>query len=290
MHEFNYAAPESLDAALAMLAKNGAGARVLAGGTDLIVAMRGGRRQPGLVIDGKRIKELNELTVNGSGLTLGAALPCRVLWENSQVRAKYPAVIDSAELIGGIAIQGRATLGGNLCNAAPSADGIPTLIVLRAIAHVAGPKGTRQLPVEDVCTAPGKTCLADNELLVKLHIPAPAKNAGAKFLRFIPRNEMDIAIVNVAAAVVLNDAGDKFVSARIAIGAVAPTPLFVNAAGDALAGKPVTDATIAEAARIAMEAAKPIDDMRGTIGQRKHLTKVLTARAIRAAVQRAKGA
>jgi carbon-monoxide dehydrogenase medium subunit len=290
MHEFSYATPDSLAAALAVLAKNGAQARMLAGGTDLIVAMRVGRRQPDMVVDAKRITELNELTINDAGLTIGAAVPCRMLWENNQIRARYPAVVDSAELIGGVAIQGRATLGGNLCNAAPSADGIPTLIALGAVAHIAGPKGVRQLPVEEICIAPGKTCLTDSDLLVKLHIPAPAKHAGAKFIRFIPRNEMDIAVVNVAVAVVLNGTGDKFVSARIALGAVAPTPLFVPAAGDALAGKPVTEESIAAAAQIAMESARPIDDMRGTIRQRKHLIKVLTARAIRDAVQRAKGA
>ncbi|MFZ2627678.1 MAG: FAD binding domain-containing protein [Rugosibacter sp.] len=290
MHEFNYTAPDSLAAALAILAKNGAQARMLAGGTDLIVAMRVGRRQPDVVVDAKRITELNQLTINDAGLTIGAAVPCRTLWENKQIRARYPAVVDSAELIGGVAIQGRATLGGNLCNAAPSADSIPTLIALGAVAHIASATGARQLPVEQICVAPGKTCLAADELLVKIHIPAPVKHAGARFMRFIPRNEMDIAVVNVAAAVVLDEAGDRFVAARIALGSVAPTPLFVLAAGDALAGKPVTEESIAAAAQIAMEAAKPIDDMRGTIRQRKHLTRVLTARAIRDAVQRAKGA
>jgi carbon-monoxide dehydrogenase medium subunit len=290
MHEFNYTAPDSLAAALAVLAKNGAQARMLAGGTDLIGAMRVGRRQPDMVVDAKRITELNELTINDAGLIIGAAVPCRTLWENKQIRARYPAVVDSAELIGGVAIQGRATLGGNLCNAAPSADSIPTLIALGAVAHIASATGARQLPVEQICVASGKTCLAADELLVKIHIPAPVKHAGARFMRFIPRNEMDIAVVNVAAAVVLDEAGGKFVSARIALGSVAPTPLFVQAAGDALAGKPVTEESIAAAAQIAMEAAKPIDDMRGTIRQRKHLTKVLTARAIRDAVQRAKGA
>ena len=288
MHEFQFAAPESLDAVLTLLGERGATARVMTGGTDLIVNMRVGRRQPELVIDGKRIPDLNELTVDGSGLTIGGAVSCRQLWENEQVRTAYPAVIDSAELIGGVAIQGRATLGGNLCNAAPSADGIPTLIVLGATAHIAGPGGTRDMPVEEICVAPGKTSLADNEILISIKVPAPAANSGAKFLRFIPRNEMDIAVVNAAASETLD--GDKFAAVRIAVGAVAPTPLFVKEAGDALAGKPVSDESIAEAARIAMEAAKPIADMRGTVKQRKHLTKVLVSRALKGAVERAKGA
>ena len=288
MHEFQFAAPDSLDAALTLLGERGASARVMTGGTDLIVNMRVGRRQPDLVIDGKRIPDLNELTVNESGLIIGGAVSCRLLWENEQIRKDYPAVIDSAELIGGVAIQGRATFGGNLCNAAPSADGIPTLIVLGASAHIAGPGGTRDVPVEEVCVAPGKTSLADNEILISIRVPAPAANSGAKFLRFIPRNEMDIAVVNAAASVVLD--GGKFAAARIAVGAVAPTPLFVKEAGDALVGKPVSEESIAEAAQIAMEAAKPIADMRGTVKQRKHLTKVLVSRTLKGAVERAKGA
>lgn len=288
MHEFQFAAPDSLDAALTLLGEQGAAARVMTGGTDLIVNMRVGRRQPELVIDGKRIPELNELTIDGSGLTIGGAVACRTLWENEQIRRDYPAVIDSAELIGGVAIQGRATLGGNLCNAAPSADGIPTLIALGATAHIAGPGGTRDVPVEEICVAPGKTSLADNEILISIRIPAPVAGGGARFLRFIPRNEMDIAVVNAAAGVVLD--GDKFASARIAIGAVAPTPLFVKEAGDALAGKPVSADSIAAAAQIAMDAATPIADMRGTVKQRKHLTKVLVTRALNGAVERAKGA
>ena len=290
MHEFSYTAPDSLSAALTLLAKNGEQLRLLAGGTDLIVGMRTGRRQPAMVVDAKRIAELNELSLDANGLTIGAAVPCRLLWEDERIRKRYPALIDSAELIGGVAIQGRATLGGNLCNAAPSADGIPTLIALGAMAHLASAAGTRQLPVEQICVAPGKTCLAADELLVKLHIPAPAPHAGARFLRFIPRNEMDIAIVNAAAAVTLDAKGAKFLAARIAVGSVAPTPLFVPAAGAALVGRPVNDETIAAAAEIAMAAAKPIDDMRGTVRQRKHLVKVLVARALRGAVERAKGA
>ncbi|MEC9340391.1 MAG: xanthine dehydrogenase family protein subunit M [Pseudomonadota bacterium] len=288
MHEFQFAAPDSLDAALTLLREKGAAARVMTGGTDLIVNMRVGRRKPELVIDGKRIPDLNQLSIDGSGLTIGGAVPCRVLWQNQQIRKEYPAVIDSAELIGGVAIQGRATLGGNLCNAAPSADGIPTLIVLGATAQIVGPNGTREVPVEEICLAPGKTSLADDELLVSIKIPAPVKGAGARFLRFIPRNEMDIAVVNAAACVVLD--GDTFSAARIAVGAVAPTPLFVKEAGDALVGKPVSDDSIAAAAQIAMDAAKPISDMRGTVKQRKHLTKVLVTRALRGAVDRAKGA
>jgi len=290
MHSFEYSAPRSIDDALALLNEHSGSARLLAGGTDLIVMMRTGSKTPDLVIDAKHIPELNEITLNGSGLTLGAAMSCRSIYENDALATAYPAVVDCTSLIGGMQIQGRATVGGNLCNAAPSADTIPTLIVLGAVARIIGPDGEREIPVEDFCVAPGKTVLAENEMLISLKIPAPAPHSGAKFLRFIPRNEMDIAVVNAAASVVLNESGDEFISARIAIGAVAPTPLYVAAAGEHLAGKPVSDDAVHHAAEIARDAARPIADMRGTIEHRKHLVGVLTKRALNGAIERARGA
>jgi carbon-monoxide dehydrogenase medium subunit len=263
---------------------------VLAGGTDLIVNMRVGRRKPGLVVDGKRIPELNELSLTASGLTLGAAVSCRRAYEHAEVAKKYPALVDSMSLIGSVHIQGRATVGGNLCNAAPSGDAIPTLIALGAVARVLGPNGTREVPVEEFCVAPGKTCLADDELLVSVHVPAPVANSGARYLRFIPRNEMDIAIAGAGVSVVLDAAKQNFVSARIALASVGPTPIFAREAGALLAGKPVNEDSIQLAADSAQAVAKPITDMRGTIEQRKHLVKVLTARALRGAIERAQGA
>ncbi|GAB4355402.1 MAG: xanthine dehydrogenase family protein subunit M [Immundisolibacter sp.] len=290
MHSFDYAAPASLDEAVALLSRAQGNARVLAGGTDLIVNMRVGRRKPGLVVDGKRIPELNELALTADGLSIGAAVSCRRIWEHAEIRRRYPALIDSASLIGSVHIQGRATIGGNLCNAAPSGDAIPTLIALGAVARILGPDGRREVPAEAFCMAPGKTCLADDELLVSVFIPAPQANSGAKYLRFIPRNEMDIAIAGVGASVVLDAAGQTFVSARIALAAVGPTPIFAAEAGALLAGKPVGEDAIQLAADAAQAAARPITDMRGTVEQRKHLIKVLTARALRGAVERAKGA
>lgn len=290
MHSFDYAAPTSLGEALTLLAGARGNARVLAGGTDLIVNMRVGRRKPGLVVDGKRIPELNELSLTAAGLTLGAAVSCRRAYEHAEVAKRYPALVDSISLIGSVHIQGRATVGGNLCNAAPSGDAIPTLIALGAVAKALGPNGTRQIAVEEFCIAPGKTCLADDELLVSVHIPAPAANSGARYLRFIPRNEMDIAIAGAGVSVVLDAAKQNFVSARIALASVGPTPIFAREAGALLAGKPVNEDSIQLAADAAQAAAKPITDMRGTVEQRKHLVKVLTARALRGAVERAKGA
>lgn len=287
MHNFEYAVPHSLADAVGLLAARGAAARLLAGGTDLIVMMRTGNKTPELVIDAKHIAELNELTLDDSGLSIGAAVSCRRIYENEAVAAAYPALIDATTLIGGIQIQGRASVGGNLCNAAPSADTVPALIALGARAHVAGPGGARVVPVESFCTAPGTTVLAENELLVKLQLPAPGPRSGARFLRFIPRNEMDIAVANVAASVELDDAGTHFVSARIAVGAVAPTPLYVEAAGAHLAGRKISETSLLEAAEIARDAARPIDDMRGTVAHRRHLVKVLTQRALAGAIERA---
>ncbi len=288
MHDFQYVTPGTLNEAMKLLARHGHAAQLLAGGTDLIVKMRVRRSRPELVVDAKHIPELNVLKHGGGGLTIGAAVSCRRIYLDERIAERYPALVDCTTLVGGIQIQGRATIGGNLCNAAPSADTIPALIALGAVAHLRGPKGKRKLPVEEFCVGPGKTALRKGEMLIHLKIPKPARHAGAFFLRFIPRNEMDIAVVNAAAAVVLDAKGKNFVSARIAIGAAAPTPLYVEEAGALLAGEPVSENLIAEAARIASLAVRPITDMRGTIEQRRDLAGVLTARALRGAIQRAK--
>ena len=272
------------------MASAGDRARALAGGTDLLVQLRGGRRSADLVVDVKDIPELNEISYSPqNGLTIGAAAPCHQIYENQDVATKYPGLVDSASLIGSIQIQGRASLGGNLCNSAPSADAIPPMIALGGVANVTGPNGSRQVAVEDFCTGPGRNVLEPGELLVSINIPAPAPNSGANYLRFIPRNEMDIAVAGVGSAVVLDGSGQNFVSARIALASVAPTPVFCKAAGDSLAGKPVSDEAIEEAARLAMEDAKPITDMRGTIRQRVHLVGVLTRRTLNNAIKRARG-
>ena len=287
MKDFQYLAPRKLDEAAVLMAEHAGSAQLLAGGTDLLIFMRNGRKSPDVIIDAKYIPELTQLDLDADRLTIGAAVSCRAVWENRGVCEKFPALEDAATLIGGIQIQGRATFGGNLCNAAPSADTVPPVIVYGASAHIVSARGERDVPVEEICTGPGRTSLADDEILVSLSIPAPAANSGAAFLRFIPRNEMDIAVANAAARVDLDETGENFKTARIAVGAVAPVPLFVEAAGAALSGKPVNDGSIAEAAGIAREAATPINDMRGTIEHRKQLVEVLTTRALRRAIARA---
>lgn len=287
MQWFEYARPGTVGEAVRLLSEHGEKACVLAGGTDILVQLRGGFRTAEWVIDVKEIPALDEIAWDeASGLTIGAAAPCYRIYENEDVRKHYPGLIDVASLIGGTQIQGRASLGGNLCNAAPSADAVPIMIALEASCRIAGPNGERTVAVEDFCTAPGKNVLAAGELLVSLHFPAPKANSGAHYLRFIPRNEMDIAVAGAGVSVVLDNG--NFASARVALASVAPTPLFVKQAGDSLAGQPVNDESIQRAADIAKQAAKPIDDMRGTVRYRKHLCEVLTRRALHVAVERAR--
>jgi len=285
----DYESPTTVDEAVGLLAHHRENARILAGGTDLIVQMRLGQRQPAVVINVKGIPELNEITYSPeSGLTLGASAPCYKIYDDSKLQKTYPGLMDSAELIGGIQIQGRASIGGNLCNAAPSADAIPALIAHSAICRIVGPDGTREVPVEDFCTGVRETVIQPNEMLINLHIPPPAPRFGARYIRFIPRNEMDIAVVGVGASVVLDNGTIK--TARVALASVAPTPLFLKNLGAELEGKPANEESLNMAGQIAKKASRPITDMRGTIEYRKHLCDVLTRRALQTAINRAKEA
>ncbi len=275
-------------AALALLSEKGRRARPLAGGTDLLPQLRQGRWNLDSVVDIKRIPELTRIVFGvDTGLTVGSAVTCAEFCENPDVRALYPGLVDAASIIGGAAIQGRATLGGNLCNAAPSGDSIAAMIVYGAEVVVAGPDGKRTLPVAEFCTAPGATVLVPGELVVALRVPVPQPRTGAHYVRFIPRGEMDIAVVGAGAWVALSVDQRQITEARIALSAVAPTPLLVETAGMYLEGKAPTEAAFAEAAALAQEAASPIEDTRGTVAQRRHLVGVLVKRALRGAVERA---
>ena len=290
MQAFGFASPKTVDEAVALLTESAGNARVLGGGTDLIAQLDEGRIKTELVIDVKRIPQLTDLNYSlQTGLELGAATPCYRLYSNPEITSAYPGLIDSADLIGGRGIQGRASFGGNLCNSGPAGDSIPAMIVHNAICVIAGPDGQREVPVEEFCVAPVKNILKTGEFLVSIKFPAPTAHFGAHYLRFIPRNEMDIAVVGAGASVSLDETGQTIEQARIALGAVAPTPLLVEEAGASLIGKQVSDATINEAAQLAQEAAKPISDMRGTVEQRKHLAAVLTRRALNKAIERARG-
>ena len=287
MKWIDYEAPHSVREAVDLLSQAGDRARPLAGGTDLLVQLRARAYDLDLVVDSKNIPELNELTYDpDNGLTIGAAVPCYRIYGNSTVRSVYPGIVDAATIIGGTQIQGRASLGGNLCNAAPSADSVPAMIAYNGVARIAGPNGSRDVAIEDFCTFVRQTVLEPGELLVSLRFPTPPANSGANYIRFIPRNEMDIAVAGAGVSVVLDNGNIE--SARVTLASVAPTPLFVEEAGGAVSGKPATEETVRIASNIAMEAAKPITDMRGTIEYRKRLCEVLTRRAMLTAIERAK--
>ncbi len=291
MHAINYEAPTTVDQAVKLLAQHGEKARTLCGGTDLIIQLRAGVRRPEHVVDLKNIADLRRISFSMQhGLKLGAAVPAIEVHENADMRRYYPGLTEAAHLIGSLQIQSRASVGGNLYNGSPAADTIPALIAVGAKCRVAGPKGERIVAAEDFCTGPGRTVLQPDEILVEFQIPAPARHASDAYLRFIPRNEMDIAVVGVGAALTLDLADDRCIDARIALGAVGPTPIFAKEAGAALIGKKLDAAAIEKAAQAATAASSPIDDMRGTAEFRRHIVGVLTRRVVTIAADRARTA
>lgn len=288
MQNVKYARAGSVDEAINLLKNGGTTARVLAGGTDIIVQARERRREVNLFVDIKPIAETQELRyVAAAGLTIGAATPCYRIYNDETVKRLYPALVEASSVIGGVAIQGRASFGGNLCNSGPAADSVPAMVVLQGTANIAGPNGRRSVPIEDFNTGPGRNVLQGGEFVVSLHFPSPAPHSGAAWERFIPRNEMDIAVTNAGVAVRFE--GDVVADARVCIGAVAPTALLVQEAADAIIGKPLTEETILACGEAAKAAARPIDDMRGSIKQRKHLSSILVQHMLRKAAERARG-
>jgi CO/xanthine dehydrogenase FAD-binding subunit len=289
MQEITYLAPTSLGDVYEALA-DGKKSVLLAGGTDIIIQLREGRSDAEQVIDLKHIPELTQFAFNSAGdLEIGAAVPFAEIYENAEVIERFPALIDCATLVGGIQIQSRAGFGGNLCNASPAADTSPALIALSAILRIGSANTVRELAVEEFFLSPGQNALEKGEVLLQVVIPNAGTNSGAYFHRFIPRNEMDIAVANVGVSLSLNNAGDLIEDARVAIGAVAPTPLLVSAAAEALIGKEPNAETFSAAGDAAAAAAKPITDMRGSAAQRVHLSRVLTVRALERALERSKG-
>jgi xanthine dehydrogenase FAD-binding subunit len=289
MQAFDYARAGTIDEATALLQQAQGQARILSGGTDLLVALRERRLTTELVIDVKAIAELMALAFDAEkGLHIGASTPCWRIYGDQNVVAYYPGLVDGVRQIGGVQIHGRASVGGNLCNASPAADAIPALIVHAAQAEIAGPGGRRTLAVESFCTGPGRTVLQPDELLVALHLPPPPADSGAAYVRFTPRNEMDISVAGAAAWVQLDAGGSRFLGGRVALAAVAPTPLVVSEVGSILAGQPVDESTIAEVAVAAQQAARPITDMRGTAEYRRQLVGVLVRRAVEIACERAR--
>lgn len=282
-----YEAPRSVADAVRLIQAD-PNARVLAGGTDLLVQFRAGLRQPTAFIDIKRIPELVGITIDADGARLGAATPAAVICEHAEMARLWPGLVEAVHLIGSTQIQGRGTVGGNLCNASPAADTTCALIVNQARCVIAGPAGERIVPVERFCTGPGSTVLDAGEFLVALLIPRPAPRTADAYLRLIPRTEMDIAVAGAGVSVTLDAAG-VCTAARVAIGAVAPTALLVPEAASALVGSKLDEAALARAGQAASAAARPIDDKRGTVAYRRAVAGVLTRRAAATAAHRAKG-
>ena len=288
MQGFAYEAPSSLDALRARLAAaQGAGelTQVLAGGTDLLVQMKQGQRAPGLILDIKRVGETQALTVDGDTLTIGASVPAAKAKAFPLVAGAFPGLAHAIDLIGSSQIQGRASLGGNLCNASPAGDTIPALIANGFEAQILTADGLRTLPVEAFVTGVGKNALAPGEVLLALKAPVPCPRSGDAYQRFTPRTEMDIAVVGVGARLTLDDAG-VIASARIALGAVAPHAFLAEAAGAALVGTRGEAEALEAAAAAAMEAAKPISDKRGSADFRRRICGVLVKRVVAQALER----
>lgn len=286
MEAIEYARPNTIADAVRSLAASGA--RVLAGGTDLLVQLRGGFTRPQLIVDIKGIKELRRIEQTPQGFRVGAAVAGAELGAHAAFATQWPGVVEAFQLIGSTQIQGRASLGGNLCNASPAADSVPALIAAGARCTIAGPGGTREAAVEDIVTAPGKTTLAPGEFIVDFLFATPPAHTGDAYLRFIPRTEMDIAVVGAGVCLTL-DANGVCSAARVGLGAVAPRPLLVPAAAAALVGSKVDDAALAKLAAAASAACNPIDDKRGTIEYRTKVAGVLARRAAVAALARARG-
>lgn len=285
--QVQYEAPESVSEAVRLLEAD-PDAKILAGGTDLLVQFRAGLRQPTAFVDVKRIPELVAVAIDRDGLRLGAAASAAEICDHAELKQLWPGLIEAVRLIGSAQIQGRATVGGNLCNASPAADTTCALIVNQAQCLIVGPRGERAVPVERFCTAPGRTVLARGELLIAIRVPRPAPRTADAYLRLIPRTEMDIAIVGAAASITL-DASGVCTAARVAIAAVAPTALLVPDAARALIGSRLNDTALLRAAEASSAAARPIDDKRGTVTYRRAVAGVLTKRAALIAAKRAKG-
>ena len=288
MKTFDYEAPSTIDQTITLMSKTSGQSLILAGGTDLLVQLRSSNKDVDLVIDVKGIPELNQVNYDEvSGLVIGAAAPCSLIYESEPILENFPAIIDAATIIGGKAIQNRASFGGNLCNASPSGDAIGAMMSLGAICNVVGLKGARNIPIEEFCIAPGKNVLSKGEMLISIQIPSPRPNSGSNYLRFTPRAEMDIAVAGVGASIELDSDLNRILSARIALVAVAPTPVLATEASESLIGQKPSRSIFEKAASIAKETISPITDVRGSAAQRKHLTGVLTRRCLDIAVNRA---
>ena len=286
MATLTYQAPATIEDAVKILTGAAGLAKPLAGGTDLLVQLRSGRVKPDLILDTKKIPGMIGIREVDGGFVIGAATPGAMLGEHAALEKAWPGVVEAANLIGSTQVQGRASLAGNLCNASPAADSVPALIAARATVVIVGPKGRREAPVESICTGPGRTSLARDEIITEFHLPKRPPRSSDAYLRFIPRTEMDIAVVGVGVNVTL-DANGVCQEARVALGAVAPTALLVSEAAKTLIGHKLDQPTLDALDAAARKACKPIDDKRGTIDYRIKVAGVLARRAAAIAFERA---
>lgn len=283
-----YIRPLSIEDAVGQIAGSDGLTAILAGGSDLLVRMKGGFIEPDLIVDIKAINGLSEIRETADGFSIGAAVPCAVLGENAALKKAWPGVVEAAKLIGSKQVQGRCTIVGNLCNASPAADSVPALVAAGAKAVIAGPAGKRTIAVESVPTGPGKTSLAKGEIIEAILLDKRPPRSSDAYLRFIPRTEMDIAVVSAGASLTLDEHG-VVQSARLALGAAAPTVLLVEEAAEAMVGSKLDEATLERLAKICSGECRPIDDKRGTIEFRRKVAGVLARRVATIAYERAGG-
>lgn len=283
-----YAAPTTTREAAALIAKAKGRAFVLAGGTDLLVRMKIGTIEPELIVDIKRIPATQSITKSATGFRIGAGVPTAAMGENNALKKAWPGVVEAANLIGSDQIQNRCTIVGNLCNASPAADSVPALIAAGAKAAIVGPRGRRTVAVDKIVTGPGTTSLKKGEFIEAITLPRPPPRSGDAYLRFIPRTEMDIAVVGAGVSLTLGPNG-VVKKARVTLGAVAPTVVLVPAAARAITGTRLEDVALAKLAAACEAACNPIDDMRGTVEYRTEVAGVLARRAAKIAYQRAGG-
>src|SRR5437868_3852173 len=288
MPRVSYTAPTSIDDAVKALAASAGVAKALSGGTDLLVQLKSGRVRPEVIVDTKRIPGLIGIREEGDKFVIGAATPGIMISADERLTRAYPGIVEGVDLIGSTQIQGRCSIGGNLCNASPAADSVPPVIAARATAVVVGPNGRREVPVENIVTGPGQTSLQKGEFVVGFRIPKPLRRQSDAYLRFIPRTEMDIAVVGCGVNVTL-DATGLCTDACVVLGAVAPTPFIVDAAAEALKGHRRDDDTLSRLDTAAQRSCKPINDKRGTIEYRTKVAGVLARRAAAIAFERAQG-
>jgi CO/xanthine dehydrogenase FAD-binding subunit len=282
-----YTAPTTVEEAVRALAGASGMAKILSGGTDLLVQLRSGRAKPDLIVDIKRIPDMSGIRERDGGFAIGAATSGAVIGECEPLRKAWPGVVEATNLIGSTQVQGRATLAGNLCNASPAADSVPALIAAHATCVVAGAAGRREVPVESIVTGPGRTSLARDEFIVAFHLPKRPPGAADAYLRFIPRTEMDIAVVGAGVNLTLDAAG-VCTDARVVLGAVAPTAVVVADAPAALVGRALDSAALDALDEAARRACKPIDDKRGTIDYRIKVAGVIARRTATIAYARAR--